>query len=357
MKRAVGAKTKAHAPQSALEAVSKALGVEIGDQATATLALTHRSFETEQRVEGLATLRLLGMPVLNLCLTRLVLEELDDMDEVDNKQRAAKLSTVAELADVMQECQLMQHVRVGGGLEQLRLAGSLPATALAEVLLNLLEHLQVKATPHVMYCGHDPGDLELGIEPLLDHLNRREKHTQAIQGQVFRLYRDEELTSGHEHVHREHGHSWRSVYEDVVIIRTDLLHGLLEYELTSEHVLDLELGPFKVNARRDEVICPFRRFMPQDGLREPGLSPHNVIDRELELIRTLPQGDCQACLRIHVNQEHSLPVPCKSRSKVNDTCGLANAAFLIDYGHDPSRSHVHPSSACIRDTDPLAWPS
>jgi len=138
MKRAVGAKTKAHAPQSALEAVSKALGVEIGDQATATLALTHRSFETEQRVEGLATLRLLGMPVLNLCLTRLVLEELDDMDEVDNKQRAAKLSTVAELADVMQECQLMQHVRVGGGLEQLRLAGSLPATALAEVLLNLI---------------------------------------------------------------------------------------------------------------------------------------------------------------------------------------------------------------------------
>ena len=79
---------------------------------------------------------------------------------------------------------------------------------------------------------------------------------------------------------------------------------------------------------RSPTLAGMNRLIHQD-------MPHSVRQRKGQLVRLgIAQADCQASLRVPVDQKHFLSGLCQTYSQVRTGCCFANAAFLVGDGDD-----------------------
>src|SRR5919204_6319 len=92
------------------------LGVSFTDPALLDLALTHRSYASENDVDGTnERLEFLGDAILNLCVTDLLYVQFPDYLEGDLAKLRASLVSEPALAEVARELDLGEAVMLGRG--------------------------------------------------------------------------------------------------------------------------------------------------------------------------------------------------------------------------------------------------
>src|SRR5437870_9841510 len=95
------------------------LGVHFADEALLDLSLTHRSYASENAVDGTnERLEFLGDAILNLCVTDLLYVQFPDYFEGDLAKLRASLVSEPALAEVAVELDLGLAVRLGRGERQ-----------------------------------------------------------------------------------------------------------------------------------------------------------------------------------------------------------------------------------------------
>lgn len=123
----MGEPAGAPSEDGAREELAARLGVRFADRALLDLALTHRSYASENDVDGTnERLEFLGDAILNLCVTDLLYAQFPDYLEGDLAKLRASLVSEPALAEVAGELQLGEAVLLGRG-ERLSGGGSKPS--------------------------------------------------------------------------------------------------------------------------------------------------------------------------------------------------------------------------------------
>jgi ribonuclease III len=99
--------------------LAKRLGVRFRDPGLLELALTHRSYASENGLEATnERLEFLGDAILNLCITDVLFERFPDALEGDLAKLRASLVSEVALAEVAAELDLGEAIKLGRGERQ-----------------------------------------------------------------------------------------------------------------------------------------------------------------------------------------------------------------------------------------------
>src|SRR3954463_3264378 len=120
----------------------------------------------------------------------------------------------------------------------------------AEHLVDLRTNVARERGPLVVHGDDDAENLQARIRPGANLLDRLQQIVRALEREIRRLDRNEEVRRGDERVHGEQAERRRTVDDDIRVLRLDRLEAILQPEMRIElaHELRFELG--EGNARR-----------------------------------------------------------------------------------------------------------
>ena len=120
------------------------------------------------------------------------------------------------------------------------------------MLTHLLRHLEGQVGASIVHGQQNRANAKLGIQMLLDHLNILEQLTQALEGVVLALNRNQDLLGRHEGVHGKQTEARRAVDKYVVEAR----HPLLLAPLRIVHQGVLEAGLSRATRETSSISAP-----------------------------------------------------------------------------------------------------
>ena len=180
-------------------------------------------------------------------------------------------------------------------------------------------------------------DLELGVDLPLHLIYGLEQLFQALGGQILHLNGDYDPVGGGQGVDREHTQGWLAVDEDMRILPLERVQILPQDSLTTHGVYQRYLHTGKLNIRRHQVnaFCMMQNtFSGAYRLIHQNFA-YCIRQCKWQLVwLRISQADCQASLRVPVDQKHFLSGLCQTYSQVRTGCCFANAAFLVCDGDD-----------------------
>src|SRR5512140_578469 len=218
----------------------------------------------------------------------------------------------------------------------------------AEIFTGVGDDLAREVKAGVVHGEQDALDGQVGINGLLDSVDRIEELRQSLESVVLALDRDENGVGCGEHVDGEEAQRWRAVDEYVVVAidngREGIVHG--ELSMIAVDQLDLCAG---------EVWCGGRYVQvseldgAKDDLFERKLTDEGVVDRAAEVFAFQANAAGRVPLRVSINEQCSLLGYCQACCEVYRCRRLAAPALLIcdrDY-----LGHAQLGSECARNID------
>src|SRR4028119_1250266 len=122
-----------------------------------------------------------------------------------------------------------------------------------EVAADLLGHVAAEVGAVVVHGQNDPGDVQTGIQPLLDALDGGDQLADPFQGEVLALQRDDHPVGGGERVHRQVPERRRAVEQDEVVAVRHLPEGAFEAPLPPLDTDHLDFDADEIALRREKV--------------------------------------------------------------------------------------------------------
>ena len=156
--------------------------------------------------------------------------------------------------------------------------------------------------PGVEHGGQDAGDLEIGVDALLDLGQRVHEQGHPPEGEVFALEGDQHRLGGRQRVDGQQPERGRTVDQDVVVPVLGPgerpLEGLLAGDLGDEH----DLGPRQVDVGRNQIETVDPAVLDHLVEGDRGVE-EQVVDGHLQRVGVQPEPDGEGALRVEVDQE------------------------------------------------------
>ncbi len=205
-----------------------------------------------------------------------------------------------------------------------------------EVRLHLVGDLVGERVAAVEHRQHHALDAELGVEGVLDAIDRRHEVGQPLEREVLALERHQHPRRRGERVERQQAERGRAV-EDHVGVALDVgAERVAEARAAIGGVDELELGGDEVLRRGDDVEQRDRRAT--DDVRHRGLPDEHVVDRALHRLPAHADAARGVALRVAVDEQRPLLCRGEARGEVDGCRRLANPAFLVGDGENHGRS-------------------
>jgi hypothetical protein len=191
--------------------------------------------------------------------------------------------------------------------------------------------------PRVVHGREHAVDLQPGIEPVLDLLDRLDQEGHRAQGEELADERDDDAVRRGEGVDREEAEGGLAVDEDDVVVVRHLPQGTVEDLLAGHFVDELHLGGRQVDVGGQQVDVLDRGVL--DGVLDGHLAVHqHVVDRHVELVRIGAQARGEGALRVEVHEQHPAARLGERGAEVDGRRRLADPALLVDHRDDPRRA-------------------
>ncbi len=215
---------------------------------------------------------------------------------------------------------------------------------------DLLGDLEREAIPAVVHGEHDGEDLEAGVEPRLDGLDRGEEVGEPLEREVLRLDGDDDAVRCREGVDGEEPERRWAVDENGVVAG-EAGERCPQPELPRQDRNELYLRTRHLERRGQEIEAA-------DGCRDDGLSDRLLPQQDAVdgPVPVLPHSEAAGGvrLRVEVDDEHAGPSGGQGGAQADRGGGLAHPALLVadgDGGHRGTRRTV-----CRGTSEPLGRP-
>src|SRR5690606_5917489 len=221
-------------------------------------------------------------------------------------------------------------------------------------------HLIGQPIAPVEHRQHDADDPELGVEALLNLLDRLQELAQPFERKELALQRHHQRVVRRQRVQRQQTQRRWAINE------TDVVAAVTAQPIPQPggapfHADQFDFRSAKINSGRDKI-------QPGDGCRNNALIERRLIDQqviagEIALRGTNAQSSRRVSLRIEVDEKRFPPRRRHGRRDIDGRGGLSHPAFLIGYrdpDHDKSgtplpTSMPPPSSVCECSTWNICW--
>ncbi len=187
---------------------------------------------------------------------------------------------------------------------------------LAEVIDDRLHDLPgVQGAPVVHRC-EDPVDLQTGVEPVGDLLDRLHEQRHATHREELALERDDHAVRRGEGVDGEEPERGLAVDEDDVVVVEDRTEHTGQDLLAGDLADELHLGRREVDVRGQDVDVRHGRLL-DDVVHVDAALDEQVVDGDVELVGAHPEPDREGTLGVEVDHEYLAAVLSQGRAEVD----------------------------------------
>ena len=203
-----------------------------------------------------------------------------------------------------------------------------------EVPPHLVDYLKREPVTSILHRQHDRQYLDSVVQASSDRVNCREQLSQALEGVVLALHRNDDPVSCRESVDRQQSERRWAVDKDRVVV-ANRTKGMSEPILAGHQRHELDLSPRHVGAGWDDVEA-------RDGRWDNRVVDGSLLqDESVDWIRRrLANAQPAGRVRLGIKIDNQYPLALLDEGRAEAYCGrcLANSALLIGDDEDGQMS-------------------